>query len=144
MIFKAVNPCRRSDRRGFTLVEITIAVFLLAIAMALTAQVVGWLLSARRSSERRQWATREAAVVMERLSALPWGRLTADSVKDLPFSNQVGRELPRGELAVAVDEPPGAGSKRLSIRIRWRNQAGEWDAPVRLTAWVHRNGGQPR
>ena len=144
MTFKAVSACRRSDRRGFTLVEIAIAVFLLAIAMVLTAQVVGWLASARRSSERRQWAAREAAVVMERLTALPWDRLTVESVKDLPYSEQVGHELPRGELTVAVDEQAGAGSKRLSVRIRWHNQSGDWDAPVRLTAWVHRNGRKPR
>ncbi len=83
--------------------------------MTLTVQVVGWLVSARRASERRQWAAREAAVVMERLTALPWDRVTADSANDLAYSEQVKNELPEGELTVSVDEP---GRSRIEAALR--------------------------
>lgn len=140
MNVNAIQSRRRSQRRGLTLIEITIAVFLLAVSMTATVRIIGWLASERRACERRQCATREAANVMEHLTALPWDSLTAESARNFALSEPSRSGLPSGELSVAVDEQAAAGSKRLSVRVRWRNRAGEWDAPVRLTAWIHRDG----
>lgn len=144
MNIQAHDSPRGLARRGLTLVEITIAVFLLAVSMILTVRVLGWVASERRAGERRQCATREAANVMERLAALPWERVTADTAKSLTFSDTARQSLPSGELDVTVDEPAGSDAKRMSVRVRWRNRGGEWDAPVRLTAWKFRAGRNAR
>jgi hypothetical protein len=124
-----------------TLVELTIAALLLGVAMTATVQILGWVAAERRSLERRQCAVQEAGNLMERLSARPWDRLPAAGVRDVTLSEPARRLLPGAELTVAVDEPDRTGpveSKRIALRIRWRNRAGGWDAPVRLSAWTYR------
>lgn len=144
MNIQAPDSPRRLARRGLTLVEITIAVFLLAVSMTLTVRVLGWVASERRAGERRQCATREAANVVEHLTALPWERVTADTARSLTLSDTARMSLPSGELNATVDEPAGGDAKRVSVRIRWRNRGGDWDAPVRLTAWTFRAGRNAR
>lgn len=134
----AAPPARR---RGMTLVELTIAAVLLGVAMTATVQILGWVAAERRSLERRQCAAQEAANLMERLAARPWNRLSPAEVRDVALSEPARRLLPGAELTVAVDEPSRTGpvaSKRIALRIRWRNRAGGWDAPVRLSSWTFR------
>jgi Tfp pilus assembly protein PilV len=121
------------------MVEVTLSVLLLAVAMTTTVQVLGWTATQRRSVERRQWAIQEVANLMEHLTAEPWQRVTPDSVAALTLSKEVRGKLPEPELKVVVDESEsGRGEKRLAIELRWRNRAGTWEAPVRLTAWIAR------
>ncbi len=131
-------------RRGFALIEIAVAVLLLAIAMTMTVRLLGWTASERRAAERRHWAAQEVSNRMERLTALPWDRITPDCPVAKTLARDASTTLPGGELAVNVDEQPASNAKRIAVRLRWRNRAGEWDAPVRLTAWVHRNGRSAR
>lgn len=117
------------------------AAVLLMVAMTLTVQVVGLVGSARRACERRQWATLEAANLMEQLTGRPFASVTPETAAAAGLSPQAFAVLPDAELNVEVtpDDPAGgAGSKRIEIRIRWRNRAGRWDAPVRLTTWIYR------
>jgi Tfp pilus assembly protein PilV len=127
------------NRRAFTACEVALAVFLMAVAMTSTVQVLGWVASERRAVERRQWAVQEVANLMERLTAAPWDGVTPESARALALSEGVRRKLPEPELTIDVDEKDAArGEKRLAIRLRWRNRAGAWEAPVRLTAWIAR------
>lgn len=131
---------RARTRRGVGLVEIAIAVVLLAVAMSLTVRLLGWIALERRAAERRQWAAQEVANLMEELTALPWDRVAADRPMVDRLRRESAAKLPGGELTVDVTEEPSPRAKRIALRLRWRNRAGEWDAPVRLTSWVHRNG----
>jgi hypothetical protein len=109
----------------------------MAVAMTTTVQVLGWIGAERRAGERRQWAIQEVANLMERLTAMPWDRVTSESARALALSEALRRKLPGPELTIDVDEKnAGRGEKRLAIRLRWRNRAGAWEAPVRLTAWI--------
>jgi Tfp pilus assembly protein PilV len=130
-------------RRAFTMVEVAITSLLLVIAMTVTLQVLGWVASERRAVDRRQYAIHEAANLMERLAARPWDQLTTGAVKDLALSELARQTLPGAELSVAAEETgEPIGAKRLSVRLRWRNRAGGWEAPVRLSAWTYRPGGK--
>jgi hypothetical protein len=134
--------CR--ERRAFTACEVALAIFLVAVAMTSTVQVLGWVASERRAAERRQWAVQEVANLMERLTASPWDRVTSESARALALSEPIRRQLPAPELTVLVDAKDALrGEKRLAICLRWRNRAGAWEAPVRLTAWIAREGGAP-
>jgi hypothetical protein len=133
---------RTPPRRAFTMIEIALAAGPLAVAMTATVQVLGWVALERRAVERRQWAVLEVANLMEHLAAEPWDRITPESARALARSEEIRQKLPGPELSITVDEDQtDRGAKRLAIRLRWRNRAGAWEAPVRLTAWVPRPRG---
>jgi len=130
-------------RRGSLLAETAMSGVMLIIAMGLVAQVVGAVATQRRAWDRRQTAVFEAANLMERLTARPFEALTTEGAKDLSLSDEASRTLPDGQVRIEIiDNDPVGGddSKRVSLQVRWRNRAGDWDAPVRLTSWVHRRG----
>jgi prepilin-type N-terminal cleavage/methylation domain-containing protein len=125
-------------RRGFTLIEVTITVVLLAAAMTAIVQVLGWVAAERRATERRQWAIEEAANLMERVTAAPFEAITAESARAVTLSASIKEKLPGPELTLNVGGPEAVGEgKRVAIAIRWRGRGGTWEAPVRLAAWVY-------
>lgn len=134
---------RARRRRGITVIELAAAVLLLGVAMSVTAQLLGAIAYERRAVGRREVAAREVGNLMEHLTARPWDRLTPDAVKEVRLSEPTANALPGAELAVTVDEAAAADvpGKRVAIRLRWHNRAGEFDAPVRLTTWVYRHDG---
>jgi hypothetical protein len=138
-----MSTVRARPRPGFTMVEVTLSVFLLAIAMTTTVQIAGTMARERRSVERRSWALHEVANLMERLTAKPWDELTSDSARDASRSlvEAIRRKLPGGELSIAVEEThDGIAEKRVAIQLRWRDRVGVWERPVRLNAWIARPG----
>jgi len=129
-------------RRGFTMVEILASVVMLATAMSLTVQLLGALAAERRAAERRLCAVQEVANLMERVSARPWEEVTPESLRAVKLSPVALRALPGAELAATVDDASAdEGEKRIDLRLKWRDRAGGWTAPVRLSAWVYRQGG---
>ncbi len=132
----AAFPC---GRRGFTLVELALTVGMLAIAMSVTVQLLGWIVAERRASERRQFAAQEAANVLERFAARPFDGLTPEAARAVTLSEAARAVLPGAELSVVVDDRGAApDARRVAVRLRWRQRSGEWDAPVRLTTWIER------
>jgi Tfp pilus assembly protein PilV len=133
------NRSRRRHRGAFTACEVALAVFLLAVAMTTTVQVLGWVASERRAVERRQLAIQEVANLMEHVTAQPWDQVTPDSARALSLSEEIRRALPGPELTIDVQESDAPlAEKRVAIRLRWHNRAGLWEAPVRLSAWIAR------
>jgi Tfp pilus assembly protein PilV len=133
-----MTPDRSGRRGGFTMIEVAASAFLLAAAMTLTVQVLGWVAAERRAADRRQCALQEVGNLMEHLAARPWDGLSPESVEDVAIGDEARRRLPGAELSVTVDESRGPDAKRIALRLRWRNRAGTWEAPVRLAAWVYR------
>jgi hypothetical protein len=114
---------------------------LLIIAMALSIRVLGWVGAERRAWDRRQWAAQEITNLMEVATSRPFEEVNSSRLKNLTLSAQAQALLPGAELAteVAENDPAGGpGSKRVAIRLRWRNRSGEWDAPVRLASWIYK------
>jgi hypothetical protein len=122
------------------LAEVAMSGAMLLIAMTLTMKVLGWVGMERRAWDHRQWAVQEAANLMERLTSRPYASVTSDSVASVTLSPQAKALLPAAELKGELGEnhsADGIGSKRIALQLRWRNRFGEWDAPVRLVAWIH-------
>jgi Tfp pilus assembly protein PilV len=144
----ATRETSRTHRcRAFTLIEVALTVFLLALAMTSLVKVLGWVANERRAAERRQWAIAEVGNLMDRLTAPPYDKITAEAARarGAAVLPEARRRLPDADLAVNVDETNRAGEppgKRLSIRLRWRIRGGAWEAPVRLTAWIARLGSE--
>ncbi len=134
-------------RRGYGLIELSMAVLLLALAMAMVVQMASWIGSERRGAGRRQVAMQEAANLMERLTARPWSELTPALGRSQALSEPAKATLRDGTLDVAIGPAEGEPSARsIAIRIGWGDATGGRVAPVRLVAWVHRRpheGGRP-
>lgn len=131
---------RPRARRGALLLETAISALMLMIAMALAAKVTASLAAERRSWDRRGVAAVEVANVLERISARPFDALAVGPLEGLSLSPAASGMLPGAELTAEVaDEPAGdLPARRVAVRLRWRNRAGDWDAPVRLVTWIHR------
>jgi hypothetical protein len=130
----------RCPRRGSLLLELAITGALLAVAMTLTLRLISGLGNEQRNHDRRDWAVQEAANVMERVTSLPFESIGSETGSPVGLSPEARQVLPGVELHVqTLENGPagGAGSKRVVVRIRWRNRAGEWDSPVRLTSWIY-------
>jgi predicted negative regulator of RcsB-dependent stress response len=131
-----------SNRRGFTVLELSSATVLLVAALVVAVQVLGWIVLERRSAERRQWAAQEVANVMEHLAAQSWDDLSDESAQVVRLSPQVADLLPNAELHAAVTRSEAEpAAKRIAVELKWRNHTGDFDAPVRLTTWVYQRGG---
>ncbi len=127
---------RRPGRRGYTLLEVATAGALLAVAMTMSVQVLGWLAADRRAVDCRREAAQEAANVMERLAATPWDDLTPEALGAATLSPEALKALPGGTLKATV-VPVGA-LKRLAVEVRWVAAGGRPESPVRLTSWSAR------
>ncbi len=134
-------------RRGYGLVELSVATLMLALAMAIVVQTAGWLAAERRGAERRQRALQEAANLMERLTSRPWAELTPELAREQSLSPATKAVLRDGTLEVSIAPTDGdASAKSIAIRIGWGDRSGNRATPIRLVAWVHRRdreGGKP-
>jgi hypothetical protein len=114
---------------------------LLVIMMVLTLKVLGWVALQRRGVERREQAVLEVANLMERVTARPYDAVTPGLARELTETARAAESLPDADLRIDIAESqPGAGrsAKRIAIQLLWRDQSGEWAAPVRLTSWIER------
>ena len=123
------------------MIEAAASVMMLAVAMTLVVKVVGGVAREHRANDRRSLAMTEAANLMERAGAIPFDDLTPAALKSVGLSDQARASLPGAslDLGMTEDDPVGGkGSKRISLKIRWRNLADDWEAPVSLTTWTYR------
>ena len=85
---------RTTRRRGaFAAIELTVATILLVVAMTLAVQALGWVAAERRATERRAAAVREAANLMERLTARPFDQITPEARRRKCSPNHSGKRF---------------------------------------------------
>lgn len=132
---KRTSIKRRSMKlpRGFTLIESTVAVLLLMVAMTATLQAVSWIARERRSLDRREVAIREVEHVLDLLTG-------ADFALDQPpsLSPEGHRALLDGTISVdQIDEEvDGFLMTRMTVTLHYLDRPGISAAPVRLSTWV--------
>jgi prepilin-type N-terminal cleavage/methylation domain-containing protein len=143
MSVQTIKNQKSKIKNGFTLLELSAASVLIVAALVVCVQVLGWIVLERRAAERRQWATQEVANVMEHLAARVWDDLNAQIAQGAQLSAQAREVLPGAELhADVTSSEMEPGAKRIAVELKWRNRAGEFDTPVRLTTWVYQRGGR--
>jgi hypothetical protein len=139
------NVRHRSGRRGYGLIDLTLSVVLLLAAMASMVKLIGWVGAERRQAERRQWASQELSNALERIVSEPFDRVTSERARSLLA--EITRQQPlvstEYEASVTDDASLPVPARRVSLTLRWKTRSGEWDAPVRLVAWVTKNRGGP-
>ena len=126
-------------RRGFTLLELSVAMIILAALMSLSLKWVAATGGQRREARWRQAALGEAANVMERLAGQSWEELTAQQAAKVTLSDEARQALPDGTVAAQVAQPAGdPEAKEIAVTVRWRPRAGTPETQVRLVAWKFR------
>jgi prepilin-type N-terminal cleavage/methylation domain-containing protein len=117
-----VDECTntRLGERGFSLIELLIAVFLITVGVAATIGVIGASSRASLTSQRSNVATQRAQAEIERLNTLSYGQLaltsapTASTNPSNPNSRVTGSNLAVGSgLTEALVLTPGAGQTAM-------------------------------
>lgn len=126
-------------RSGFTLTELCMATAMLAVVAAGVFKATVALDHARRSCLRQDTASRELDNLLERFVHQPWETLTQQTADQLQPPEAITNLLPAATLeTIVADETEPLDAKRITMRLRWRNQAGRETTPLALTAWVYR------
>jgi prepilin-type N-terminal cleavage/methylation domain-containing protein len=131
---KHPNP----SRRGFTLLEVTIAAALLILCGAVIAQMLHLVARVERSSDARQAAVRAVANRLEQLQARSWDKLPVAKRTAEAAPAEILQVLPRAQLWTEVIELEEGQLREIRVQIDWTDAAGNPVQPVSLSAWKHR------
>jgi type II secretory pathway component PulJ len=128
------------NRRGFTVLETLVAGVLLAALLGLGAKMLQAQGRQQRVLRQRLVAAEELANLMERLTARPWPRLTAEAAADLQLSPEARLALPEARCDIQIIEQakPVAG-KRIAVVLHWPDHNGHSEQRVQLVAWKYRD-----
>jgi Tfp pilus assembly protein PilV len=126
----------RELRRGTTLVEVSLALCLLAVAVVATAQILTLCARQRKAADRQFAAQMEASNVAERIAATEYDDLTAVSLAAMKLSPETQSALAGGELAIACTDVADSSlrQKRITIEVAWPT-AQDGRRSVHLTTW---------
>jgi prepilin-type N-terminal cleavage/methylation domain-containing protein len=128
------NPIPRRPQSGFTLIEVAIAIGVLATAAALVTQVALSSLGERVRVDAHLEAVETAANILEQAHARPFNDLTPEWASAQKLPENFSSRWPDGRLSVRVEpEPKHPRIKRVTVEIKWAppNRSG-WP-PVALT-----------
>jgi|SRR3954451_15357489 prepilin-type N-terminal cleavage/methylation domain-containing protein len=127
---------RLGTRRGFTLLELSVAAAMLAMLMASAVQMIRLVSSHQRAAERRVVALEAVQSVADEIGNMRWDTVTIESAKQVTIPKPLQSYLPGATLNVAMNDEATPVSKRLRIELSWPGADGKPVAPVRLTTWV--------
>jgi prepilin-type N-terminal cleavage/methylation domain-containing protein len=106
-------------RPGFSILEVTVALGIMAVVMSLIAQMGYWSLREKMLTEARQTALELSNNVLETARATPWDSLTPAWAAQQKLPDDMDTFLPRGKLAVSVD-PEKSGARRVTVVVSWQ------------------------
>jgi hypothetical protein len=135
-VCRRILVLRRVARGGFSVVEMSVALVVLAAAMLALVQTVAVVGRQRQLAERMALATQETGNLMERLHTWAWDDLTPERAAALRLSDACRDRLPDPQLKVSV-EPAGEvpRGKQVHIELDWRESHGGRSLTIRRTAW---------
>ncbi|HEV3203002.1 MAG TPA: type II secretion system protein [Gemmataceae bacterium] len=122
-------------QRAFTILEITIALGILAIVVVIVAQLGFQSLRDRWRNAARHQALELAANILEAARACPWESLTPQWAAEQRLPEHADQHLHEGRLIVRVEPgPEGPNIKRVTVAIHWTQDENKPARPVELTA----------
>ncbi len=142
MIARPPNPEPRTPspatRRGLSIVEVTMALLILSVAVAGLLKILTVAASQRRATENRRLALEEIANQAEQIALLPWEELTAEKLAARQPSADLLAAARSAQLTLTASEDAGPpAAKRIRIAVSWTTPTGESAEPVQLTIWRH-------
>jgi hypothetical protein len=134
---RAVNF--RSQHQGGILLECAMALAVISLGIALTAEGLALLGMQRRRLEQHNAAILALDQVLERVAAAPWDQLTKDEIEGWDWSDQLP---PRATLTATVTEDAGPpAARQVTVALSYPTQAGvEETAPLVLWRYAPPGG----
>lgn len=127
------SPLRR---RGMTMFELTVALFILTTAMLMIVQLMAATANQRRVVDQRRVALREVANQAERVALLSWEQIAPEELRTWEPSTDLQRALPRARCEAKVTEEPGLPTaRRVQLSVTWPDAAGQEVEPATVTLW---------
>jgi len=134
------RPCRRE--RGFTLIELMLALTLLGLFAALLTPLLMASARERRTALQEQLALQLAANQLEQITLASPGDLNQyATAQAVPVADDVSRWLPDVKQTVATTATDQG--VRITVSLTWQHRAGVMHKPVVLEGWSYAAGGQP-
>jgi len=116
-------------RTGHTLIEVTIALALLAIVAAIVVQSLVWSMRDRARLATHHAATELAANVLEAARAQPFDKLDKAWADAQTIPTDMEAMFPQGKLIVAVEALKDATqARRFTVEVQWQVEP---DMPAR-------------
>jgi type II secretory pathway pseudopilin PulG len=137
----SVKSRKPAQRRGATMIELTVAIVVLMAAVIVSAQSLTLVAAQRRIAERQAVAREAAANALESAMALSWSETTVERLAAIELPADARDVLPDAQLQVtlvpATDLPTGNAPREMQIRVLMTPDATGRAAsrPVQLTAW---------
>ena len=105
-------------RRGFTLVEVSAAIALLAVCAVSFAYLVALTASERAAERTRQMAVDQVQNVLERLAIVPPEKLASGEFDTTAAESLIERSLPEGKIVFGTKkiEPDGVA---FTVTVSW-------------------------
>jgi Tfp pilus assembly protein PilV len=134
----------RWARSGTTLMEVSVALVVLSLAMAALVQLAVLSARQRRVSETRRLAIQEVANQAEHVAALAWEATEPDKLTAWTPSAELSGSAPTAECVIRVTEDAGPpAGRRVHLEVTWADAAGHPVQPVGLTLWKFAPEGPP-
>ena len=132
---RATERHPRAIRRGFTVIEVSLALAVLLAASILLTQFLVASSQQRKLADQRRLALEELSNRLERVMAAKWDDVNGAAIEGQEFSPTVQENLPAAKLTASVaDEPGPASGKRVTLEISWE-QHGQRVSPIGLIGW---------
>jgi len=131
-------------RRGMTLLEATVALFIVSAVVLAILQLVSVTGNQRRSLEVRRMALQEVANEAERIAVMPWEQSSPDELNHWEPAEDLLAVSPRAKCSVTVSEEPGSPlARRIRLSIAQTSAASEPIELAALTVWKFAPGNAP-
>jgi Tfp pilus assembly protein PilV len=145
---------RKCVRNGLSVLEVTMSLLLLGVAVSGLAQLITAAAAQQRTIDARQLVLAEVANQAERVALWTAAETTADKLTTLAPSPELLAAVPTARLTakllrtVAADEETSPGDPDRALRVRievtWNDTAGREVSPLGITIWKHsREESQP-
>jgi type IV pilus assembly protein PilV len=108
-----------SGQKGFTLIEIMIAVFLLAVALLGLASVTTSVIKGNSFSQTLTTATTLARDKMEDLKGMSYTALPTGTVTDYATANGTVQTSATGSYYTRSWSAPGTDTKTITVTVTW-------------------------
>jgi len=133
---KAANHFAARHRCALTVLELSLAIVLLAIITSTSLKIIQLMDAQQRAHEQRLVALQAVQAVSEEIGNIPWQQLDARAAAEVKLPTEAASYLPNAKLNVSLHDEIEPVAKRVVVELTWSRGNKGPAAPVRLASWV--------